>query len=1170
MIINLGQLPSSLGELSQLKKLSLQRNSLTGTIPTSLADLSGLIVLDLDSNILSGTIPTNLGNLTQLQLVFLYANRLTGVIPTNFGYLSELQSLYLFENLLTGTIPTNMELLANLREVFLQSNRLSGTIPSKLCELTQLQTIDLDSNLLSGAIPSCIGNLTNLQTLFLYTNYLVGSIPLSLGSLTNIQSLYLYSNQFTGTLPASIGYLTQLQALDFHVNKLTGTIPDDIGLLSQLQVLNLNENLLTGTIPQTFGNLSLLQVLYLNSNSLNGVIPTNLSSLTQLELLSLHSNHLTGRFPFILENLTQLQVLNIDSNELTGVLSITSPMSVLKVLHVDNNWISGSIPGTINVMTALQELSAYNNLLSGSLPIARTNDSYVQLVNLQLSNNLFSGSLPVGLLRESLQVLYLDRNFFSGSIPLDWFTQSKLLKALVLAGNCLSGTIPLSICSSSMYTLVALDGLHGSSHCETRLFWWDSNSGVIVKQGIYGTIPSCLFEDQPQLQILQASGNGLTGTIPDLLMPNLSRLVLSNNRLDGSLPANVIDKVIEIDLSFNRITGTLGSASTDELVNINGNRSVTLDVNRLSGHIPITLMELYSINILQGNMFGCKFDHSDIPHHDPSYKSYDCGSDTVNETLYLYVAMLVVTAMGVFLGVLTLEIDMWKVFTLMYQWLATSVDQELQDTMICELQQISNGLIVGLLVAAVLLLPMFVILSHFSTITTHRYVWILSAAYLHGFGAAVSMLVVFGFLLGLLMLLISTQHKRLRPPRETWEYRISSNVVKKVLWTSVGAVLVLLVNMSYVSVVNNGQYSNAIRQFIALLLSVFKLGWNQLLFYFVQWNNHLPWLLQCDVGLTWLMGIALFNNLLVPYLAEALVSPNCFLYALTSAPNIDVSYPTVSCNVYTICSTMSVCEIFASCDHISVQSMSSTTIVPIFEYSFQCSSSLLSAFAQVFLFRFLLCGLVQPMIMATARLASSKLASDSKWREWSLKSLLSLQWSFLGNMHVDQERNFANRIVSLLVLNLVLDVAIVLTFGMLFPLLAVVGVLSILKDVLRFRLLLGERLVTEDNTTNVTMFIDSLAQAWKSHRTELFETLAMIVWISSVLLSWTVFDTFGDVVGVANAIWLVMVMPLLSLIMFFFGGKLLYSQSVDTEISTSKIESPRHTVVELIVNPMLK
>ena len=157
-----GEIPSELGDLSNLRDLLLHDNSLTGEIPSELGDLSRLEDLSLGDNSLTGEIPPELGDLSNLEDLHLYANSLTGEIPSELGDLSNLAALYLHDNLLTGEIPTELSDLSNLEGLGLGNNRLTGEIPSELGDLSNLRDLLLHNNSLTGEIPPDFLNLSAL------------------------------------------------------------------------------------------------------------------------------------------------------------------------------------------------------------------------------------------------------------------------------------------------------------------------------------------------------------------------------------------------------------------------------------------------------------------------------------------------------------------------------------------------------------------------------------------------------------------------------------------------------------------------------------------------------------------------------------------------------------------------------------------------------------------------------------------------------------------------------------------------------------------------------------------------------------------------------------------------------------------------------------------------
>lgn len=128
----LGPIPPAVGDLDQLKVLSLSGGVLGGTIPPEVGRLRALQMLDLRGGFVSGMIPAELGELTQLVRLDLAYNHLSGPIPKALGELAALRMLDLSNNELSGTIPSELAQLANLNEVHLGGNYLTGCIPTGL------------------------------------------------------------------------------------------------------------------------------------------------------------------------------------------------------------------------------------------------------------------------------------------------------------------------------------------------------------------------------------------------------------------------------------------------------------------------------------------------------------------------------------------------------------------------------------------------------------------------------------------------------------------------------------------------------------------------------------------------------------------------------------------------------------------------------------------------------------------------------------------------------------------------------------------------------------------------------------------------------------------------------------------------------------------------------
>ena len=102
-----------------------------------------------------GQIPSEIGNLTNLERLYLKDNQLSGLIPSEIGNLVNLQRLYLNENELSGEIPSELGNLVGLSHLYLSDNLLSGQIPFELCNQGDT-TPDLENNQLCPPYIECL------------------------------------------------------------------------------------------------------------------------------------------------------------------------------------------------------------------------------------------------------------------------------------------------------------------------------------------------------------------------------------------------------------------------------------------------------------------------------------------------------------------------------------------------------------------------------------------------------------------------------------------------------------------------------------------------------------------------------------------------------------------------------------------------------------------------------------------------------------------------------------------------------------------------------------------------------------------------------------------------------------------------------------------------------
>ncbi|KAL5745263.1 hypothetical protein ACOSP7_026409 [Xanthoceras sorbifolium] len=361
---------------------------------------------------LQGTLPSNLQKLTQLERLELQWNNISGALPSLNG-LSSLQVLMLSNNQL-NSIPSDIFTgLTSLQSVEIDNNPFSGwEIPESLKNASSLQNFSANSANITGQIPGFLGpdEFPGLTVLHLAFNQLVGGLPASFSG-SQIQSLWINGQKGNDKLSGGIDVIqnmTTLKEVWLHSNSLSGPLPDFSGL-KELESLSLRDNLFTGPVPASLLKLESLKTVNLTNNLLQGPIPV-FSSLVSLDMtkdsnrfclpspgecdprvntLLLIANSMgyprrfadnwKGNDPCadwmgITCSNGNIIVVNFQKMNLTGAISpeFASLKSLQRLVLADNS-LTSTIPEKLSTLPALKELDVSNNQLYGKIPAFKSN-----------------------------------------------------------------------------------------------------------------------------------------------------------------------------------------------------------------------------------------------------------------------------------------------------------------------------------------------------------------------------------------------------------------------------------------------------------------------------------------------------------------------------------------------------------------------------------------------------------------------------------------------------------------------------------------------------------------------------------------------------------------------------------------------------------------------------
>jgi Leucine-rich repeat (LRR) protein len=1040
---------------------------------------------------------------------------------------------------ITGSIPVTIQAIQNLTELTLTENSLTGTIPEEIGTLVQLVSLDLSFNDMSGKIPSALQSLQQLAGLNLEENLLDGSVPVFLASMPNLLQLSLANNLLTGTIPAALSSLTKLLALSVNGNDLRGKLPAELSSLVELQYLDVGENHLTGSIPDAYTALTKVLYFFVDENALTGSLPTALGNMVAVRFIDVGDNYLSGPLPSTISSLTQLMFFHLHDNYLSSSLPVEiGDLSAIKQLYFSYNSFSGSLPTTLTKLTTLLELAVNDNFLTGSV------------------NSVFNATT------QRLAAIQLQDNYFTGNIPLEPFKLPRLL-SFVIGENCFVGTLPTEVCNAHTLKNLVFDGLHASTTCQHKILPGLSDA-YTTQNHIHGTIPPCYF-GMPQLLSLHVSGNEMTGTLPyDMnVSTSLIDLSLSHNSLRGRIPLGIQERAwVSLDLSHNRFDGALSHSFGTPLPNkqfgtesyANSTARLALDNNRLSGKIPSTVVNMLNISILNTNIFSCAADRSDLPKHDEQISKYNCGSTVFDVPYYVWLSVTLTTLGALLLmqyarGSLDVYFPATRIVLQAKQWVNVGHAANMQQRMktfnhVCDICAIVCKVSFTCAAACVLVLaPIYAILTSFYGTHQYAYAWSVSATFLAGrtpFGILfVFFTLLLCFLLGFYARNLSYNHRDWRSvlstrQKEELEMSKERKLLKKAdLWDRVvtytpmllmNVTVVLSANVVFVYIVlyRSAQFLT----FAQIVLSLFKLFWNKVGSRLIsRWTAHIiskknVRFARSEFFVLQLL-IAVINNIGIPCLVIVFTSPVCLYHIFIAADPVQSYFTTAEC----VETEGEICVEFSTILH-------SGDYDPPFTYSYQCSSSFITYYAAAFVNVCLFSTFGTPVVQFLCK-PLYPLTKSGTYLRFALKRLVPklLRPAKPNLLPEDQQRDFfrpyfdANQ----LLLTLLTNLAIMLTFGVVFPPLAAAMAMTILSIFYFARLKVGI-FIDSALAANSPCLIDVVDKECQGvgFMPVLHRSIWLLTVCSFVFYTWFLFDVLGNTEGFMNSFWVFFVYPALA------------------------------------------
>lgn len=219
----------------------------TGRVTSISLTANGLVPVEWE-------LPSAIGDLTELTFLKINSQKLQGQIPAVVYSLTKLTELWLQNNALTGSISPAIASLTELKNLYLDRNaNLGGTLPTEMGALTKLANINISKTAIGGAIPTSLANCTSMTAFMAYETQFT-DINDNWDQYPALKTLMLYGiPTLECPLPASIGNMQKVVSIQMYNCNFTGNVPDSwANLPSTCNQVFINGNKLSGELPSAF------------------------------------------------------------------------------------------------------------------------------------------------------------------------------------------------------------------------------------------------------------------------------------------------------------------------------------------------------------------------------------------------------------------------------------------------------------------------------------------------------------------------------------------------------------------------------------------------------------------------------------------------------------------------------------------------------------------------------------------------------------------------------------------------------------------------------------------------------------------------------------------------------------------------------------------------------
>ena len=579
------------------------------------------------------------------------------------------------------------------------------------------------------------------------------------------------------------------------------------------------------------------------------------------------------------------------------------------------------------------------------------------------------------------------------------------------------------------------------------------------------------------------------------------------------------DKFTSVSLSGNKITGTLLDSYQPP------SYAIDMSVNRLSGPLPPSLRDTNSsVSVVSGNLFGCPILSNDLANQGVSDVS--CGSQSLDFSVYTWLVSTV-TAIALTLCLLVYNsstIVLLKSRVLVWMKasyhhipsIANSTRAQSSNSLLHTVRAVKVLESVSSMSIVVLVMFVLVVMMAYTGMKTHRvnsvyqvqYLYTVTAAFFVGVSPAVVVwifVVISGAIVGILcvrsrplvvssVVESSSVHRVDHDDSKVSYYQEYRDSLQKLaLQSSVVITIIaiaLAINYGFVETIYFGQLSNlAATQFV---FTVIKIIFNSIV---VPLSSKL---IRREYRSVYSMTMKILVTTAIPALAVLIGSPLCLYNELFPAAITDtyIHIDTYFC--------------YGSYCKLATEPVT-TSFIPPWNYSYQCSSSFLVSYLSNFVYLYTISGIVMPLIhfimmsMNSSQFTSSLLLGHSVFavpdiNDSSMSTKPQVEMSVMSSpVHsgsgdtsksdsdttVDSNRASLSKSsdftidMSDIIPSICVDITLLLTFGLASPLLAIPISFSIIINTLLLRLALGRYIVVVSSATGQAACYQKLESAFQ-------------------------------------------------------------------------------------------